>query len=97
MTDDRNGNLCIDWVWDGTSEDGWEAVGALNYWQTYAIVEALKPYSTRCKAKLDYYMAKGQQNRGTDTLLDAHACASHALELFTSALENMKDRYKQEG
>ena len=97
MTDDRNGNLCIDWVWDGASEDGWEAVGALNYWQTYAIVEALKPYSTRCKAKLDYYMAKGQQNRGTDTLSDASECASHALELFTSALENMKDRYKQEG
>ena len=96
MADDRNGNLCIDWVWDGTSEEGWEAVGALNYWQTYAIVEALKPYATRCKAKLDYYTIRGQANRGTDVLNDASECASHALELFTSALENMKDRYKQE-
>ena len=97
LTPDRNGHLCIDWVWDNSDEDGWEPVGALSYWQTYAIVEALKPYTTRCKAKVDYYMAKGQQNRGTDTLADAHECATHALTLFTSVLEDMKDRYKQEG
>ena len=35
--DDRNGRLCIDWIWDNDSEDGWEPVGALNYWQTYAV------------------------------------------------------------
>ncbi len=97
MTDDRNGHLCIDWIWDNSSEDGWEPVGALNYWQTYAIVEALKPYATRCKAKADYYKAKGEQNRGTDVLSEAYECATHALTLFTSALDDMKDRYKQEG
>jgi len=96
MADDRNGNLCIDWVWDGTSDDGWEPVGALNYWQTYAIVEALKPYAIKCKAKANYYKAKGEQNRGTDVLLDAAQCAAYALTLFTSALDDMKDRYKQE-
>ena len=97
MTDDPNGHLCIDWIWDSSSEEGWTPVGALNYWHTYAIVEALKPYATRCKAKADYYKAKGEQNRGTDVLSEAYECATHALTLFTSALDDMKDRYKQEG
>ena len=93
--DDRNGRLCIDWIWDNDSEDGWEPVGALNYWQTYAVVEALRPYVSRCKSKLDYYEAKGEKNRGTDVLSDAAECADHALSLFTSVLDGMRDRYKQ--
>jgi len=94
LTDDPNGHLCIDWVWDNRSEDGWEAIGALNYWQTYAIVEALKPYTTKCKSKLDYYEAKGEHNRGTEVLSEASVCADYALALFAGVLDDMRDRYK---
>ena len=95
MTEDRNGFLCIDWVWDNSTDDGFEPVGALNYWQTHAIVEALKPYATRCKSKLQYYIAKGEQNRGTEVLNDAADCADYALNIFTESLSLMRDRYKE--
>ena len=93
---DANGSLCVDWVW-GDGDDEFEPIGALDYWQTHAVVEALKPYMKECRSKVSYYKAKGEQNRGTDVLLDAAECATHALTLITSALDDMKDRYKQEG
>ena len=58
-------------------------------------MEALKPYVSRCKSKLDYYEAKGEKNRGTDVLSDAAECANYALALFTGVLDDMRDRYKQ--
>ena len=93
--DDRNGYLCLEWVYDNADEEGWEPVGVLDYWQTHAVIEALKPYVNRCENKLQYYLAKGEQNRGTEVLEDAAQSANHALNMFTNVLDHMKDRYKQ--
>lgn len=94
MKADASGSLCVDWVF-GTDEDEFEPIGALDYWQTHAIVEALKPYLAESANKLAYYKAKGEQNRGTEVLEDARDSAASSLDLFNIALNRMRTAYKK--
>jgi len=91
---DASGSLCVDWVW-GQGDDDFEPIGALDYWQTHAVIEALKPYAQDCRAKATYYKAKGEVNRGTEVLEEAHKSASFALDMFESALSRMRTAYKK--
>ena len=90
---EASGYLCIDWVW-GDGDDEFEPIGALNYWETHAVIEALKPHMRLTKNKVKYYKAKGEDNKGTQVLEDASKCATTALDVFTMALDRMRDRYK---
>lgn len=94
MGNDASGTLCVDWVF-GTDEDEFEPIGALDYWQTHAVVEALKPYVAESANKLAYYKAKGEKNRGTEVLEDARDSAAFSLDLFTIALNRMRTAYKK--
>ena len=91
---DASGSLCVDWVW-GDEDDEFEPIGALDYWQTYAVVEALKPYMRECRSKLSYYKAKGEKNRGTEVLADAEASATFCLDMFEMALNRMRTAHKK--
>jgi|TARA_B110001454_G_scaffold40792_1_gene40112 hypothetical protein len=94
MASDASGSLCVDWIF-GTNEDDFEPIGALDYWQTYAVVEALKPYLAESASKLAYYKAKGEKNKGTDVLEDARDSAAFSLDLFSIALNRMRTAYKK--
>ena len=91
---DANGSLCVDWVW-GNEEDEFEPIGALDYWQTHAVVEALKPYVAESANKIAYYKARGETNRGTEVLEDARDSAAFSLDLFIIALNRMRTAYKK--
>ena len=91
---DASGSLCVDWVW-GDGDDEFEPIGALDYWQTYAVVEALKPYMRECRSKLSYYKAKCEKNRGTEVLADAEASATFCLDMFEMALNRMRTAHKK--
>jgi hypothetical protein len=93
---DKSGYLCIDWVYNPESEDGYEPIAGLNYWEVNAIVEALKPHMKQCRQKISYFEAKGEENRGTEVLREAHDSTESALEVFTNALNRMRDAYKED-
>lgn len=92
---DKSGYLCIDWVYNPESEDGYEPIAGLNYWEVNAVVEALKPHMKQCRQKISYFEAKGEENRGTEVLREAHDSTESALEVFTNALNRMRDAYKE--
>ena len=92
--DDASGSLCVDWVW-GDKDDEFEPIGALDYWQTHAVVEALKPYVAESANKIAYYKARGEANRGTEVLEDARDSAAFSLDLFIIALNRMRTAYKK--
>lgn len=92
----HSGYLCIDWVYDQDSEDGYEPVAGLGYWQVHAVVEALRPYVKQRQQKISYFEARGQENRGTEVLRDAHSSAQESLDVFENALNMMRDAYKEE-
>ena len=94
MDADASGSLCVDWVF-GTNDDEFEPIGALDYWQTHAVVEALKPYVAESANKVAYYKAKGEKNRGTEALEDARDSAAFSLDLFSIALNRMRTAYKK--
>ena len=94
MNPDASGSLCVDWIF-GTNDDEFEPIGALDYWQTYAVVEALKPYLAESASKLAYYKAKGEKNKGTEVLEDARDSAASSLDLFSIALNRMRTAYKK--
>ena len=52
--DSKSGFLVIDWI---TGEDEWEEVGAIDYWQASAIVDALKTHKAELYGQLTYYKA----------------------------------------
>jgi hypothetical protein len=89
-----SGYLCLDWVW-GNADDEFEPVAGLGYWEVYAITEALKPYIKDRRSKLSYFVAKKEENRGTEVLRDAVTSSETALDVFTIALNKMRDAYKE--
>ena len=93
---DKSGYLCIDWVYNPESEDGYEPIAGLNYWEVNAVVEALKPHMKQCRQKISYFEAKGEENRGTEVLREAHDSTESALEVFTNACNRMRAAYKED-
>ena len=92
----NSGYLCIDWVFNPDSDDGYEPIAGLNYWEVNAVVEALKPYMKQRRQKISYFEAKGEENRGTEVLREAHDSAQSVLDVFTNALKLMRDAYKED-
>jgi len=93
---EASGYLCMDWVYDQDSEDGYEPIAGLGYWQVHAIVEALKPYVKQRAAKVSYFKAKGEKNRGTEVLQESYESAESALVSFEEVLNKMRDAYKED-
>jgi len=92
-----SGSLCLDWVWGDNADTDFEPIAGLGYWETHAVVEALKPYLKERQSKLSYFEAKGEENRGTEVLRDAVNSSERALDAFTLTLNRMRDAYKKEG
>tara|TARA_Y100001949_G_scaffold5023_1_gene3865 strand:- start:3105 stop:3419 length:315 start_codon:yes stop_codon:yes gene_type:complete len=90
-----SGMLCCDWVY-GEGENDYLEVGALDYWDIYATVKALKPYTLDCKTKMQYHKAKGDTGKGFDVVKDAYDSALTAHTFFEGILQKMISRYKKE-
>ena len=93
---DKSGYLCIDWIFDPDSDDGYEPIAGLSYWEVNAVVEALKPYLKQRRQKISYFEAKGEENRGTEVLRQAYDSAESSLDVFNNALNKMRDAYKED-
>jgi len=90
-----SGDLCLDWVWGEGLED-FQPIAALGYWEVFVVVEALGPYLKERRAKLSYFEAKGEQNRGTEVLRDSVNSCERTLDAFTIVLNKMRDAYKED-
>lgn len=93
MSSSDSGQVLIDWVF-GEGENDYEAIGALGYWEVHAVAEALKPYLSTRRNKLDYFKARGENNRGTEVLENSVASTERAHAAFNEALNLMRDHYK---
>ena len=90
-----SGYLCLDWVYGEDAETDFEPIAGLGYWETFVILEALGPYLKERRAKLSYFEAKGEQNRGTEVLRDSIGSCEQAIDAFTVVLNKMRDAYKE--
>ena len=91
-----SGYLCLDWVWGEDAETEFEPIAGLGYWESFVVIEALRPYLKERRAKLSYYEAKGEQNRGTEVLRDSIASCERTIDAFTIVLNKMRDAYRED-
>ncbi len=92
----NSGFLVIDWI---TGDDEWEEVGALDYWQASAIVEALKKHKAELYGQLTYYKAKEEkgkkvQDDGIYVLEQKYKSAEETSELMFNVVKKMRGYYK---
>jgi hypothetical protein len=91
--DSKSGFLVIDWI---TGDDKWEEVGALDYWQASAIVDALKTYKAELYGQLTYYKAKKDNEAdGLYVLEQRYKAAEETSELMFNVVKKMRGYYKE--
>ena len=88
----KSGFLVIDWI---TGEDEWEEVGAIDYWQASAIVEALKKHKAELYGQLTYYKAKVEKGKkaeddGIYVLEKRYKSAEEMSELMFNIVRKMR-------
>ena len=93
----RSGFIVMDWI---TNEDEWEEIGAIDYWQASAIVDALKKHKAELYGQLTYYKAKVEKGKkseddGIYVLEQRHKSAEEMSELMFRVVRKMREYYKQ--
>ena len=93
----RSGFLVIDWI---TGEDEWEEIGAIDYWQASAVVDALKKHKAELYGQLTYYKAKVEKGKkseddGIYVLEQRYKSAEEMSELMFNVVRKMREYYKQ--
>jgi len=88
-----SGYVAMEWV-HGEGENDWEPVACLEYWEVFAVAEALVPYIKEKKSHASYWTKRDPDSRGTEVLENAVKSAELASAAFENALNKMRDRYK---
>ena len=93
----RSGFIVMDWI---TGEDEWEEIGAIDYWQASAVVDALKKHKAELYGQLTYYKAKIEKGKkseddGIYVLEQRHKSAEEMSELMFNVVRKMREYYKE--
>ncbi len=88
-----SGFVAMEWVYD-EGENDWEPVACLEYWEVFAVAEALIPYIKEKKSHASYWKKRDPDSRGTEVLINAVTSAESAAAAFETALNKMRDKFK---
>jgi|APSaa5957512535_1039671.scaffolds.fasta_scaffold04032_19 hypothetical protein len=89
-----SGYLAMEWV-HGDGEEDWDPIACLEYWEVFAVAEALVPHIEEKKSHVLYWTKRDPDSRGTEVLRNAVESAESALVAFENVLLKMRKRYKE--